>query len=87
MHNGQDNRLTSTVINQGFKPALDAVEKDWREQWRAAKKNQDKDGGQGALIIVGRKDQDKFFSNGEPFYHIYNIYVDLVVQGSTMKIQ
>jgi hypothetical protein len=30
-----------------------------------AKKNKDKNGGKGALIIVGRRDQDKFFSNGK----------------------
>ena len=46
-------------------PALDAVERDWRENWRAAKKAKDQNGGNGALIIVGRRDQDKFFSNGE----------------------
>ncbi|KAF8222085.1 ClpP/crotonase [Tricholoma matsutake] len=63
IHNGHDNRLTSTVLNQGFKPALDAVERDWREQWRTAKRNKDKNGGKGAVIIVGRRDQDKFFSN------------------------
>ena len=57
--------MTSTLVDKGLKPALDAVEKDWREQWRNAKKNKDKNGGKGALIIVGKKDQDKFFSNGE----------------------
>ncbi|KAF8222086.1 hypothetical protein L208DRAFT_1382011 [Tricholoma matsutake] len=67
MHNGQDNRLTSTLLNQGFRPALDAVEKEWREQWRTAKQNKDKNGGKGAVIIVGRRDQDKFFSNGLDF--------------------
>ena len=62
LHNGQDNRLTSTLINHGLKPALDVVERDWRDRRRTVK---DKTGGKGALIIVGRRDQDKFFSNGE----------------------
>jgi len=50
-----------------LKPALDVVERDWREQWRAAQSSGDKEGGKGALIIVGRRDQDKFFSNGLDF--------------------
>ena len=45
-------------------PALDMVEREWRGQLRAAKQSNDKEGGKGALIIVGRRDQDKFFSNG-----------------------
>lgn len=67
LHNGQDNRLTVDLVDNGLKPALDVVEKHWREQWRSAQKSKDKQGGKGALIIVGRKDQDKFFSNGECF--------------------
>lgn len=51
-------------MDHGLKPALDAVEKDWRDSWRTAKQAKDKEGGKGALIIVGRRDQDKFFSNG-----------------------
>ena len=64
LHNGQDARLTVELVDQGLRPALDAVEKHWRQQWRAAQKTKDKKGGEGALIIVGRRDQDKFFSNG-----------------------
>jgi hypothetical protein len=45
-------------------PALDAVERSWREKWRAARAASDSNGGGGALIIVGKRDQDKFFSNG-----------------------
>jgi len=67
LHNGQDNRLTTTLVNQGLRPALDAVEKHWRERWRNAWDAGDKEGGRGALIIVGRRDQDKFFSNGLDF--------------------
>jgi hypothetical protein len=57
--------LTATVINEGLLPALDIVEKEWRasqKRWDGDPKNQE---GSGALIIVGRKDQDKFFSNGD----------------------
>ncbi|KAG5720931.1 hypothetical protein E4T56_gene865 [Termitomyces sp. T112] len=64
LHNGIDNRLTLDLIERGLKPALDAVERDWREHWRTAQKNKDKTGGKGALIIVGKRSQDKFFSNG-----------------------
>lgn len=64
LHNGQDSRLTTTLINKGLRPALDAVEKHWRGRWRKAWDAGDKEGGKGALIIVGRRDQDKFFSNG-----------------------
>lgn len=65
LHNGQDNRLTADLVDHGLKPALDIVEKEWRTLWRAAQKAKDKDGGKGALIIIGKQDQDKFFSNGE----------------------
>ena len=44
---------------------MDVVEREWREGWRKAQGVKDKIGGEGAVIIVGRKDQDKFFSNGE----------------------
>jgi len=67
MHNGEDNRLTPELVNNGLKPALDAVEKDWREGWRISQAAKDKNGGKGAVIIVGRTDQDKFFSNGLDF--------------------
>ncbi|KAG6854391.1 putative secondary metabolism biosynthetic enzyme [Blastosporella zonata] len=67
LHNGVDNRLTHALIDRGLKPALDTVERDWREQWRLAQQSTDKTGGKGALIIVGRRDQDKFFSNGLDF--------------------
>jgi hypothetical protein len=51
-------------VDHGINPALDAVERHWREQWRAVQKSKDKSSGNGAVIIVGRRDQDKFFSNG-----------------------
>lgn len=62
MHNGEDNRLTHDLINKALKPALDIVEREWREDRRSAKGD-----GRGALIIIGRRDQDKFFSNGLDF--------------------
>ncbi|KAK1222834.1 hypothetical protein PQX77_014256 [Marasmius sp. AFHP31] len=71
LHNGQDSRLVPELIDGGLKPALDAIEREWREGWRRYQQNQGKEGndqsddGKGALIIVGRRDQDKFFSNGE----------------------
>ncbi|KAF9048516.1 ClpP/crotonase-like domain-containing protein [Panaeolus papilionaceus] len=64
LHNGADNRLTPTVV-KSILAALQAVEAQWRSQVKAAHKAQSDAGG--ALIIVGRKDQDKFFSNGLDF--------------------
>ncbi|KAJ7028430.1 ClpP/crotonase-like domain-containing protein [Mycena alexandri] len=67
LHNGVDNRLTPALIDGALKPALDAVEGHWRTQWRAVQQQEnakDKSGGNGALIIVGKRSQDKFFSNG-----------------------
>ncbi|KAJ7178849.1 ClpP/crotonase-like domain-containing protein [Mycena crocata] len=64
LHNGADNRLTPNLVDLAIKPALDAVERHWRENWRAVQNSKDKSAGNGAVIIVGRKDQDKFFSNG-----------------------
>ncbi|KIK62525.1 hypothetical protein GYMLUDRAFT_41986 [Collybiopsis luxurians FD-317 M1] len=69
LHNGQDSRLTHELINGGLKPALNTVEKEWRESLRLRIKDpkKNKEEGKGALIIVGRRDQDKFFSNGLDF--------------------
>ncbi|KAF7375154.1 Enoyl-CoA delta isomerase 3 [Mycena sanguinolenta] len=67
LHNGQDNRLIPALVDHALKPALDAVELHWRNQWREAQNSKDKSGGKGAVIIVGRKDQEKFFSNGQSF--------------------
>ncbi|KAJ3512883.1 hypothetical protein NLJ89_g3265 [Agrocybe chaxingu] len=67
LHHGQDNRLTQELINKAFMPALDAAERQWRIQVRTAQKNGDKEGSKGALIIIGKRDQDKFFSNGLDF--------------------
>ncbi|KAF8969252.1 ClpP/crotonase-like domain-containing protein [Flammula alnicola] len=67
LHNGQDNRLTHELINKAVMPALDTVEREWREQRRSALETKNAEGGKGALIIVGKRDQDKFFSNGLDF--------------------
>lgn len=66
MHNGEDNRLTHDLINRGLKPALDLVEREWRDSWRAATKAHipTSSEGNGALILIGKRGQDKFFSNG-----------------------
>ncbi|KAI0925905.1 hypothetical protein AcV5_008512 [Taiwanofungus camphoratus] len=64
LHSGEDSRLTDVLFDKALHPALDIVERDWRERWRIAQKNKDKDGGRGALVIVGKRDQSKFFSNG-----------------------
>ncbi|KAF9561946.1 ClpP/crotonase [Agrocybe pediades] len=67
LHHGKDNRLTQELINKAFMPALDHVEREWREQQRSALRNKKRDEANGALIIVGKRDQDKFFSNGLDF--------------------
>ena len=64
MHNGADNRLTDVFIMQAMKPALDTVERHWRENWRAGQARKDESLCKGALILVGNRKQDKFFSNG-----------------------
>lgn len=65
LHNGDDSRLSHELISRAFMPALDAVERHWRKNWREAMKTKGKEGGRGALVIVGNRKQHKFFSNGE----------------------
>lgn len=76
LHYGEDNRLTRDLVEYAFKPALDIVEREWRQAWRAAsqvkseganktEENGATTDGQGALVIVGKRGQDKFFSNGK----------------------
>ena len=57
--------MTVELIDGGLKPALDVVEREWKEGRRKAQDVKGNIGAEGAVIIVGRKDQDKFFSNGE----------------------
>lgn len=64
LHNGDDSRLTHDLISKAILPALDEVERSWRQQWREAQKTKNKESGRGALIIVGNRKQNKFFSNG-----------------------
>ena len=64
MHNGADSRLTEAFILHAMRPALDAVERHWREEWRAGVAGKDEALCHGALIIVGNRKQDKVFSNG-----------------------
>ncbi|KAI6099697.1 ClpP/crotonase-like domain-containing protein [Pisolithus sp. B1] len=69
LHNGEDSRLTKQMIDDAIRPALDVVEEHWNRN-RASplttrnKKGSSGDGGDGALIIIGKRNQDKFFSNG-----------------------
>ncbi|EPT02872.1 hypothetical protein FOMPIDRAFT_1117410 [Fomitopsis schrenkii] len=64
MHNGDDSRFTEQFVSHALMPALDAVERHWRENWRAARAAKDKNGGRGTLVLVGKRGQNKFFSNG-----------------------
>ncbi|KAA1467316.1 ClpP/crotonase [Dentipellis sp. KUC8613] len=63
LHSTPDNRITRALVEDALKPALDAVEREWRAASRAAKAPK-KLGAEGALVIVGRRGQEKFFSNG-----------------------
>jgi hypothetical protein len=62
--------LTTEFITTGIMPALDEVERRWRVQWGQAQQQKKKELGNGALIITGRRDQDKFFSNGARIYAV-----------------
>ncbi|KAJ7056626.1 ClpP/crotonase-like domain-containing protein [Mycena amicta] len=64
LHNGQDSRLSPALVT-ALRTLLDTVELHWRTQWRAVPADaKNRSAAAGALIIVGRQDQDKFFSNG-----------------------
>ena len=68
LHNGIHNVLTLTFMNDAIRPALDTIEKEWKESFKVAKakgKSAGPDEGKGALIIIGKRDQNKFFSNGK----------------------
>lgn len=68
LHNGAHNVLALAFVNDAIRPALDVVEEEWRESLRASKvkgKSAGPDEGKGALIIIGKRDQNKFFSNGK----------------------
>ncbi|KAF8274747.1 ClpP/crotonase [Lactarius quietus] len=67
LHNGPDNRLVKTLINDALKPALQTVEREWRKESAEGKARKEKDAGAAALVIVGPLNQEKFFSNGFDF--------------------
>ena len=54
------------LINNALKPALETVEREWRKERAEGKARKETDAGAAALVIVGRLDQEKFFSNGMP---------------------
>ena len=58
MHHAEDNRIDPEFIDETLVVALDIVEKDWRS-------GTVENGAPGALVLVGKKSQNKFFSNGE----------------------
>ncbi|EMD34116.1 hypothetical protein CERSUDRAFT_56039 [Gelatoporia subvermispora B] len=93
LHNGDDSRLTEVLVEEALKPALDAVERTWRQAWRAATAAKDKEGGKGALIIVGKRSQDKFFSNGRLDYdnarkspHFHTNFFPLVINPLLIRL-
>jgi len=57
MHHAEDNRINPEFIDETLVVALDIVEKDWRS-------GTSENGAPGALVLVGKKSQNKFFSNG-----------------------
>jgi len=60
--------LDLRLINGAIRPALDVVEEEWRKSVKAAKakgKSAVLDEGNGAVIIIGKRGQNKFFSNGK----------------------
>ena len=68
LHNGVHNVLALTFVNDAIRPALDVVEEEWRKSAKAVKakgKSAAPDEGKGALIVIGKRDQNKFFSNGK----------------------
>ena len=68
LHNGVDNVLNLRFINGAIRPALDIVEEEWRKSVKAAKakgKSAALDEGNGAVILIGKRNQNKFFSNGK----------------------
>lgn len=74
LHNGEDSRLTAHLIDDAFRPALDIVERHWTNNRLAALPDgqHSNHAGEGALIIVGKRDQDKFFSNGFLYESVKN---------------
>ncbi len=61
LRNGRDNRLTGEMCREVISPALDVVEKEWRETRNKAIAEGTKGAGAGSLVITGPQDQMKFF--------------------------
>ncbi|KAF8529807.1 ClpP/crotonase-like domain-containing protein [Gautieria morchelliformis] len=72
LRHGEDNRLTEHFIQSALLPALDHVELVWRNSFRDAKARKDTAGGRGALVITGKRSQEKFFSNGFDYPQVVN---------------
>ena len=67
LHNGVHNVLSLTFINDAIRPALDLVEEEWGKSVKDAKakgKSAAPGEGNGAVIIIGKRNQNKLFSNG-----------------------
>ena len=60
-----------TLLSNAHMRSMHVVESEWRQSWRVAQADASKKSsgttekdGRGALIIIGKQAQDKFFSNG-----------------------
>lgn len=72
LRNGVDNRVTETLIRHVLNPALDVVEKAWRDTKGTSAKTGAVEWAPGALIITGKLEQNKFFSNGARLKNKYD---------------
>lgn len=67
LHNGVHNVLSLAFINDAIRPALDLIEEEWRKSVKGAKakgKSAAPGEGNGAVIVIGKRNQNKIFSNG-----------------------
>lgn len=90
LHNGVHNVLSLTFVNDAIRPALDVVEEEWRKSLEAAKakgKSAGPNEGKGALIIIGKRDQNKFFSNGIDFAHAIRNPVPFFIGGYNLLMK
>jgi len=90
LHNGVHNVLALAFVNDAIRPALDAVEEEWRVSLKAAKakgKSAGPDEGKGALIIIGKRSQNKFFSNGLDFAHAIRDPVSFFIEGYNLLMK
>ncbi|KAF9790443.1 ClpP/crotonase-like domain-containing protein [Thelephora terrestris] len=90
LHNGVHNVLALTFVNDAIRPALDVVEEEWRKSLQAVKtkgKSAGPDEGKGALIIIGKRDQNKFFSNGLDFAHAIRDPVSFFIKGYNLLLK